>query len=877
MGAANEWRFLERRAVPRRRVMSMLSAMRAVGRCRWRDGCRVDPLSGSCLRQHTLRLRSYSAAGIRLKLEDNARNAAIVECSSISRRVSAIFATVPVTLTPPGAPSGGAIQLAMKGRWYSGNLSFYALNFTLMHTFANLLPSSARSSRADLSLHTLTDFSRSLLKCIVLQQQAPTGSHRQQRPSDCRSYLPLAAHEARMPLRSRCGPAAVRSRFLALEAKGNRTERDGANAVAMRLLRRDRRETAWEGAEPCGEAIHFALPAASQPRVEKQSRSSWRPRAPLIITDGSFSQYDTNSTASFDSKNMALLRASFFAALVALALATPTDRSALVVHEHRAQPARGFVNLGAAPAETQLTLRLLLKPNNIAGLEGRLLSVSDPSSQSYGQHLSIDEVISYVKPTTDAVSAVNAWLSSNEISATPVSPAGDLLEFTVPVSKASSLFDADFSVFGLSGTNTTNIRTLQYSLPSDLTSYVQFVHPMTSFSTPFSKPKISALSAKSGKRDVSDIDASCADITTPSCVLNEYNIPTTLPAKQSNNVLGVSGFDNEFANFLDLQEFLTDYTDVSPSTSFSVQLLDGGSNTQLRSFAGEEASLDIDYTVGIVGPAVQVEFISVGPLNDDNLSGFLDEINFLINSTSRPTVLTTSYGFDEEDVTFPVYEGLCNAYMQLGALGTSLLFASGDGGVAGNDFECTTFVPTGPSSCPWVTSVGSSQAVLENFTKNNFTTIGAFFSSGGFSNYFPAPAYQQAAVSAYVKSLGDEYAGLYNTTGRGFPDVSAEGINFVVVAANTTGLVEGTSCSSPVFASVVALLNAELLAANKPVLGFLNPFLYSPAGQAALTDVIGGTNPGCNTNGFNATAGWDPVTGLGTPDYTKLRAALGLS
>ncbi|KAF7322670.1 Family S53 protease-like protein [Mycena chlorophos] len=594
---------------------------------------------------------------------------------------------------------------------------------------------------------------------------------------------------------------------------------------------------------------------------------------------------------------MALLRASFFAAVVALALATPTDRSApaLVVHEHRGQPAKGFVNLGAAPADTELTLRLLLKPNNIEGLTQELLAVSDPSSSRYGQHLSLEQasVVSYVKPTTDAVSAVNAWLSSNEISATPVSPAGDLLEFTVPVSKASSLFDADFSVFGLSGTNTTNIRTLKYSLPSDLTSYVQFVHPMTSFSTPFSKPKISALSAKSGKRDVSDIDPSCADITTPSCVLNEYNIPTTLPPKQSNNVLGVSGFDNEFANFLDLQEFLTDYSDVSPSTSFSVQLLDGkqpqthaissadvlsgGSNTQLRSFAGVEASLDIDYTVSIVGEAVQVEFISVGPLNDDNLSGFLDEINFLINSTSRPTVLTTSYGFDEEDVTFPVYEGLCNAYMQLGALGTSLLFASGDGGVAGNDFECTTFVPTGPSSCPWVTSVGSSQAVLENFTKNNFTTIGAFFSSGGFSNYFPAPAYQQAAVSAYVKSLGDEYAGLYNTTGRGFPDVSAEGINFVVVAANTSELVEGTSCSSPVFASVVALLNAELLAANKPVLGFLNPFLYSPAGQAALTDVIGGTNPGCNTNGFNATAGWDPVTGLGTPDYTKLKAALGLS
>jgi tripeptidyl-peptidase-1 len=159
-------------------------------------------------------------------------------------------------------------------------------------------------------------------------------------------------------------------------------------------------------------------------------------------------------------------------------------------------------------------------------------------------------------------------------------------------------------------------------------------------------------------------------------------------------------------------------------------LLDGGSNTQVTGFAGVEASLDIDYTVGVAS-GVPVKFISVGPLNNDTVSGFLDQINALISDPSRPTVLTTSYGADEEDMTLPVAQGLCNAYAQLGALGTSILFASGDGGVAGNEFECTTFVPTAPSTCPWVTSIGSSQTILENFTKNNFSEIGAAFSSGG--------------------------------------------------------------------------------------------------------------------------------------------------
>ncbi|KAJ7775393.1 family S53 protease [Mycena metata] len=569
---------------------------------------------------------------------------------------------------------------------------------------------------------------------------------------------------------------------------------------------------------------------------------------------------------------MAFLRFSSIAALVALAIATPTDRSALVLHEHRAQPASGFVSTGAAPSDAELTLRIALNPNNIAGLESELYAVSDPSSSRYGQHLTPEEVAKYVKPSPDALSAVTSWLQTNKISATAISPAGDVLQFKIPVSQANSLFNTEFSVFTHAATNESTIRTLQYSLPVELSAAVAYVHPTTTFSPPFAVPKPQPLPSNS-KRDT---DPTCADITTVSCLQGEYGIPTT-SATQTNNVLGVSGYDNEFANFNDLKQFLAKYRpDLPATTKFDVELLDGGSNTQVTGFAGLEASLDIQYTVGVAS-GVPVKFISVGPLNNDTVSGFLDQINALISDPSRPTVLTTSYGFDEEDLTLPVAQGLCNAYAQLGALGTSILFSSGDGGVGGNEFECTTFVPTAPSTCPWVTSVGSSQTILENFTKNNFSEIGAAFSSGGFSNYFEAPAYQKDDVDAYISSLGDTYSGLFNTTGRGFPDVSAEGVNFVVVAGNETGLVSGTSASSPVFASVIALLNDELIAAGKSPLGFLNPFLYSPAGRAALNDVSDGKNPGCSTSGFNATVGWDPVTGLGSPNYPKLRTAVGLS
>ena len=88
--------------------------------------------------------------------------------------------------------------------------------------------------------------------------------------------------------------------------------------------------------------------------------------------------------------------------------------------------------------------------------------------------------------------------------------------------------------------------------------------------------------------------------------------------------------------------------------------------------------------------------------------------------------------------------------------------------------------------------------------------------------------------------------------------------------------VGGTSASSPTFAGLVSLLNEARLAAGKPEMGFLNPFLY--ANPAAFTDIVNGTNAhprgqGMVPYGFAAARGWDPATGLGTPLLDKLLAA----
>ncbi|TDL21549.1 family S53 protease-like protein [Rickenella mellea] len=553
--------------------------------------------------------------------------------------------------------------------------------------------------------------------------------------------------------------------------------------------------------------------------------------------------------------------------LLSLARATPIFRN-LVVHEARSDVPAGFVSSGPAPADRVLNLRIALAQSDPAGLEKALLDVSTPSSALYGQHLTQEEVEAFVKPSPDTVSIVNEWLSANGLSATPISPAGDWLTISIPVSKANALLNAKFTTFNHPETGTSSTLTMAYSIPTELKGHVELVHPTISFPNPFGLPVISApLKAAPAANVSSDaVPASCATTVTPACLQALYGIPTAL-ATQASNKLGVSGFIQQFANQADLKTFLTALRpDLSSATTFTLTTLDGGTNPQGANQAGVEANLDIQYTVGVAS-GVPTSFISVGPNNGDNLGGFLDIITFLQKQTTPPQVLTTSYGQNENTVSKALANSLCNAYQQLGARGVSILFASGDGGVSGSQSaRCTNFVPTFPSGCPFMTSVGATTAINPE--------TAATFSSGGFSNVFTAPSYQSSAVSAYLTSIGTLNSGKFNKAGRAFPDVSAQGQNVEIVVGGKTGLVAGTSCSSPIFASIVSLLNDRLVAAGKPVLGFLNPFLYANPG--AFNDVTTGSNPGCNTNGFPAKAGWDPVTGLGTPNFAKLLAAAGL-
>ena len=106
--------------------------------------------------------------------------------------------------------------------------------------------------------------------------------------------------------------------------------------------------------------------------------------------------------------------------------------------------------------------------------------------------------------------------------------------------------------------------------------------------------------------------------------------------------------------------------------------------------------------------------------------------------------------------------------------------------------------------------------------------------------------------------------------GRGVPDVAGDAdpdSGYRIVTGGRTDIIGGTSAVAPLWAGIIAGINA---ARGKPV-GFVHDGLY--ANQSAFRDIIAGDNKS-GAIGYVAAEGWDPCTGLGTPQ-ASLRTLLG--
>ncbi|KAM5536931.1 hypothetical protein V8D89_009478 [Ganoderma adspersum] len=618
-------------------------------------------------------------------------------------------------------------------------------------------------------------------------------------------------------------------------------------------------------------------------------------------------------------------------ALASLAAAAPSRPSNLIVHERRAQEPRDWVLSRRLDPTTVLPMRFGLTQSNMHKVEEMLMSVSHPTSPTYGQHFSMKEIVDTFAPSTETIERVVDWLVGEGIDKQrlKLSPSKGWIEVDATAEEAERLIDAEYHVYTHAETGAQQIGCHSYSVPEDIREHIDLIKPTVHFlhrvPTPnqlqkraFERP---STHIKTGpKTDGSLVDvppnlANCDQTITLDCLRALYAIDYT-PVSTDKNTFGILEFTPQAFLQSDLDMFFANFSPSQVGTEPILISIDGGvDQTEDTGFDfNGESDLDLQYGFGLTNPqpilllqtgdipegasfdnwldAVDGSFCTFEGGDDPTQDGiYPDPLPGGFNQPAScgilapPFVVSTSYGQDESSVTAAYAQRQCTEYAKLGMLGSTVLYSSGDNGVAGNGGICldgdgnpvengTQFNPDFPVTCPFITAVGATQV-------NPGSTVddpeGAceqvIFSGGGFSNFFAMPDYQADAVTSFLTNHPPPFSGeQFNNSGvaRGFPDLSANGANYVVAVAGEFVRVFGTSCSSPVVGSMITLINDARIAAGKGPVGFINPVIYTDTFKAAFNDITTGGNQGCGTPGFTSTEGWDPVTGVGTPNFTAL-------
>jgi subtilase family serine protease len=328
-----------------------------------------------------------------------------------------------------------------------------------------------------------------------------------------------------------------------------------------------------------------------------------------------------------------------------------------------------------------------------------------------------------------------------------------------------------------------------------------------------------------------------------------------------------------------------------------------GTGQQDRNLWALETSLDVEWAHAMA-PGANILNVTTNPAETQGVQGLpamMDAEKYIVDH-GQATVISQSFGATEDG--FNGTQSLLNlryAFTDAAAHGVTVLASSGDFGTA-NPQKTPTKNPKTipfptvqwPASDPLVTGVGGTYLCTDPTTGTSVDStdppsrcqsnpgvreVGWIAGGGGYSHVFSKPDYQ-ATLPAGSTAITDM---------RGVPDVAlqasartgtlvydtapgdASGCNTAAPCSAGWYDVGGTSCAAPQWAGLVAI--ADQIAGHG--LGPINPTLYSiasgPDYSSDFYDVTTGNNQLDPTvPGYPATTGWDPVTGLGTPNAANL-------
>jgi kumamolisin len=301
--------------------------------------------------------------------------------------------------------------------------------------------------------------------------------------------------------------------------------------------------------------------------------------------------------------------------------------------------------------------------------------------------------------------------------------------------------------------------------------------------------------------------------------------------------------------------------------------------TDQQDGAEGEVMLDVEVVAGICPKArIPVYF------SQFTEQGWVEVLDAAVHDEqNQPSVLSISWGLAEDDPAWSsgARDAINEALKEAALVGMTICVASGDDGSddqVGDGHAHVDF----PAASPYVLSVGGTTLrrrngkVAETAWKDGdgLRADGGGSTGGGVSRYFNRPTWQTVNVTSVNPGA---------IAGRCVPDVAADASGhtgyFVVVDGNG-GASGGTSASAPLWAALIARINAGLSAGKQ--VGYLTPLLYQPApgstaamGAASCRDIISGDNVSAAGGGYFAQPGYDAVTGWGVPMGSKLLQNLG--
>jgi kumamolisin len=277
--------------------------------------------------------------------------------------------------------------------------------------------------------------------------------------------------------------------------------------------------------------------------------------------------------------------------------------------------------------------------------------------------------------------------------------------------------------------------------------------------------------------------------------------------------------------------------------------------------ADGEVMLDIE-VAGAVAPKAKI-VVYFAPNTDQ---GFVQAItNAALDTVNQPSVISISWGAPESSWRKTARTAMNNALRDASLLGVTVTVAAGDNGLADGLGDGKVHVDF-PASSPYTLACGGTRLEGSGSTiasESVWNDEPNSATGGGISYAFPLPQYQAGAK--VPKSINPRHF-----AGRGVPDVAGDAdpdSGYKVRVDGSDTVIGGTSAVAPLWAGLIALINQRL---GKPV-GFPNPLLYSTvASNGGFHPITQGNN-----GAFKAGPGWNPCTGLGTPDGAKILSLLG--